>query len=333
MLPGPVFGFELVATSRRSRFYLVRAFYAAILFLIFWGIHAAWTSGTGGELPSGMVKWFAVSTFCGVTVGQEVLVLLLTPALVAAVIADERQRKTLHYLMASRLSSSEIVLGKLLVRMLYMIVLLGVSLPVLSLLVLMGGIDPKLVLVTCGATFSTAWFLASLSIWVSTLARRVRDAFFITYGLECLWFFSPLLLQLIANRNWPAVSNAAHWCAEWAGASSPLQVGEDLLFGFVGTGGGQRISEMEVIAWMTGLQLIFGLFLAVLAAVQLRPVFRRMDGGSEARAGRGLRSILMSQGRWRLHRRPTLGDRPVLWKEFHTGGAGASPDWLPFCSR
>ena len=98
--------------------------------------------------------------------------LVLTPALVAGVIADEKQRKTLHYLLASRLTSPEIVLGKLLVRMLYVGVLLGVSLPVLSLLVLLGGVDPRLVLLACGATFSTGWFLASLSIWVSTIAQE-----------------------------------------------------------------------------------------------------------------------------------------------------------------
>ena len=164
--------------------------------------------------------------------------------------------------MASRLTSSEIVLGKLLVRMLYLMVLLGVSLPVLSLLVLMGGIDPKLVLLTCGATFSTAWFLASLSIWVSTIAHRVRDAFFIAYGLECLWLFSPLLLQLIANRNWPTVSNAAHWCAEWVGASSPVEVGRGLAVRLRSRIVRARLSEVEVIAWMMGLQLTFGLFLA-----------------------------------------------------------------------
>ena len=91
-----------------------------------------------------MVPWFAFSTFCAITIGQEILVLVLTPALVAGVIADEKQRKTLHYLMASQLSSAEIVLGKLLVRMLYVAVLLGVSLPILSLLVLLGGVDPRL---------------------------------------------------------------------------------------------------------------------------------------------------------------------------------------------
>ena len=124
--------------------------------------------------------------------------LALTPALVAGVIADEKQRKTLHYLMASPLTGSEIVLGKLLVRMLYVAVLLGVSVPVLSLLVLLGGIDPRLVLLACGATFSTAWFLAALSIWVSTIARRLREAFFIAYGLEGLWLFSPLILRTVS---------------------------------------------------------------------------------------------------------------------------------------
>ena len=71
-------------------------------------------------------------------------------SVVAGVIADEKQRKTLHYLMASRLTSFEIVLGKLLARMLYVAVLLGVSLPVLSLLVLFGGIDPRLVCCLAG---------------------------------------------------------------------------------------------------------------------------------------------------------------------------------------
>ena len=59
MLPGPVFNFELMATARRSRFYLIRAAYAAILFVILWGIHSAWTSETGGELASKLVSWFA----------------------------------------------------------------------------------------------------------------------------------------------------------------------------------------------------------------------------------------------------------------------------------
>jgi ABC-type transport system involved in multi-copper enzyme maturation permease subunit len=297
MLPGPVFNFEFLATARRSRFYLVRAFYAAIWFAILCGVHSAWTSETGGELPSHMVKWFPFSTFFGITVGQEILVLTLTPVLVAAVIADERQRKTLHYLMASRLTSSEIVLGKLLLRMLHLLVLIVVSLPVLSLLVLFGGIDPKLMVVACGGTFSTAWFLASLSIWVSTLARRVRDALFISYGLECLWLFSPLILKNLSHSGSPALANAAHWLAEWAGAISPIEVATSLIFGFLITRGGQRISELQVITSMIGLQVVFGFLLAALATAGLQPNFRRMDGVGVVCKRRGLRSLMVSRGR------------------------------------
>ena len=49
---------------------------------------------------------------------QLATILLLIPALFGGVIADEKQRKTMHYLMASRLSSSEIVLDKLAARLL-----------------------------------------------------------------------------------------------------------------------------------------------------------------------------------------------------------------------
>ena len=318
MLPGPVFNFELMATARRGRFFLVRSFYATILLVILWAVYSAWTTETGGELMSSQVKWFALSAFAGIAVGQEILTLALTPALVAGVIADEKQRKTLHYLLASRLTSPEIVLGKLFVRMLYLMILLGVSLPVLSLLVLMGGIDPRLVLLGCLATFSTGWFLAALSIWSSTIARRVRDAFVIAYGLEGLWLFSPILFRTLSIPNWPWFDRAVMWLNEWIGASNPVEVAL-AWFGML-RGGVSPLSDIEDISWMIGLQLAFGLVLATLAALQLRPIFRRQDGEGGPRALRRLRSMLTARGRWRLGRRPSLADRPMLWKELHTGG-------------
>ena len=51
--------------------------------------------------------------------------ILLIPALVAGIISDEYQRKTLHYLLASRLSSAEIVLGKLGARMVHVVAFVG----------------------------------------------------------------------------------------------------------------------------------------------------------------------------------------------------------------
>jgi ABC-type transport system involved in multi-copper enzyme maturation permease subunit len=321
MLPGPVFTFELLTTARRGRFYLVRATYAIILLSILWLIHSVWEAEAGGELASYLVNWFAFSAFCGVAIGQGVLVLVLTPTLVAGSIADEKRRKTLHYLLASRLTSAEIVVGKLLLRMLYVTVLPGVSLPVLSLLVLFGGIDPSLVVLACAGTFSTAWFLAALSTWVSTIARQPREALFVTYGLELMWLFAAPILRTVPTSGWPAVDGALFWLREWLGASSPIDVGWRLLFGFM-TGGRGRSLDVEAVLWMVRLQLAFGLVLTALSAWQLRPIFRRQAGQAEAEAGKGrLRSLLSFRWPRRFRRRPALADRPMLWKELHTGGS------------
>ena len=139
-------------------------------------------------------------------------------------------------------------------------------------------------ILACAATFSTAWFLAALSIWVSTIARRVRDAFFIAYGLEALWLFSPLVLRNVSLPAWPVLDQAAHWLAEWVGASSPVEVGRNMFYS-VALGRMTVSSELETIAWMMGLQMAFGLMLATAAALQLRPIFRRQDGGGGIRRG------------------------------------------------
>jgi ABC-type transport system involved in multi-copper enzyme maturation permease subunit len=314
MLPGPVFTFELMTTARRGRFYATRAFYATVLLLILWAVHSAWSSAyQEGELPVSSMQWFGLSGFGGIALGQEVLVLLLTPALVAGVVADEKRRKTLHYLLASRLTGPEIVLGKLMVRMLYVGVLLGVSFPVMSLLVLLGGIDPTLVLVGCAALFTTAWFLAALSIWVSTIARRPREALFVTYGLEALWLIVP---PLVRSRVWTGqlwVDETLQWLAEWIGASSPAYALWDALWSMAT---GVSNSWQQTLCWMIAMQAAFGAVLAILAAVQLRPIFKRQDGAI-ARP-RGLRALLAAS-RARSHR--PLRDRPMIWKELHTGGA------------
>jgi ABC-type transport system involved in multi-copper enzyme maturation permease subunit len=316
MLRGPVFNFELLSTARRARFYLVRSAYAALLLFVLWMIHATWVAETQGELASHLVKWFAFSAFCGIAIGQEVLVLALTPTLVAGSVADEKQRRTLHDLLSSRLTSVEIVIGKLMVRILYLAVLLAVSVPVMSLLVLLGGIDPRLVLLACGASISTAWFVAALSTLVSTIAPRPREALFAAFGLETLWLLTGPMLRSVTVPGWPAVENAAGWLAQWIGASSPAELARQWFYSFAG-GAAIGAPLLESACWMIGLQLAFGLVLALLAAWLLRPVFRHQEGAAAGAPSR------LHTARWLWHSRryPVPDDRPMLWKELCTGRA------------
>ena len=107
---------------------------------------------------------FALITFAWFMGVQLVQILILVPALFGGVIADEKQRKTMHYLMASRLSSGEIVLDKLAARLLQVGVFILLGMPVMSLLTLFGGVAWDYVVGAYAATFSITFFAAALAL-------------------------------------------------------------------------------------------------------------------------------------------------------------------------
>src|SRR2546427_357840 len=78
----------------------------------------------------------------------------------AGAIAEEKDRRTLDYLLASDLSNAEIVFGKLLSRLAYLALIMLTGLPFLSLLQLLGGVDPSLVVVGLVVTLMTMLSLA-----------------------------------------------------------------------------------------------------------------------------------------------------------------------------
>ena len=207
MLPGPVFNVELTTTARRARYYAIRFAYGMILLFFVIQMVGPWRGDggglwAGGKLTISEMAATGQSIFSALIVFQGVAVLVLTPALVAGAIADEKRRKTLQYLMVSRLSSAEVILGKLFARLLHVGVFLAIGLPVMSLISLFGGVEPAMVLVAYVVTLSMAVFLAALAILVSTFARRPRDATAQVYILELAWLFGPwTIAQLLVMRG------------------------------------------------------------------------------------------------------------------------------------
>ncbi len=130
---------------------------------------------------------FAEEMFTTFAVVQLITILVLIPALFGGAIADEKQRKTLHYLMASQLSSFEIVVDKVLGRAPHVAVFLAVGLPVVCLLGLFGGVAPESVAIAYVGTFSTASMAVAMTVLLSTLARKVRQAVLVAYILLLAW--------------------------------------------------------------------------------------------------------------------------------------------------
>jgi ABC-type Na+ efflux pump permease subunit len=323
MLPGPVFNVELLTTARRARYFAVRALYGLILLYILWQSYTSyfwWQARTRTEFSIHELSQFASGTFSAIAVAQLVAVLVLTPTMVAGTIADEKQRETLHYLLCSRLSSGEIVLGKLAARLIHVAVFLAIGIPVVSLIGLFGGVDPEWVVSAYGGTFSTAFLLAGLSMWISTVSRRVRDAIIAVYLIEAAGLAIPPLLETL-RWNAPLLYGWIRPINEWLLATNPFYT---LLIAALGPRGPGARSFFDIFAFMVCLHCAIGLLFIGLAVWRLRPIFR-VQGGGETPTGNW---IVRARRRWRARRRTDCGDDPMFWKERYFVRSAGLVRWL-----
>src|SRR5262249_45453799 len=125
---------------------------------------------------------------------------------VAPAIASERDRKSLDSLLTTRFSSAEIVLGTMAAGLLRAPDGLAATLPVVGLMVFLGGVDPGLVLL-CGAGLApTALAVAAISVVASVGARTRSRAVPVAGGLVFAWLVLPaafLILRMLLRPGGP----------------------------------------------------------------------------------------------------------------------------------
>jgi len=320
MILGPVFRAELVRTARRTRYYFMRMFYGLALLLLIWSRYGHLLAmqqpfrGTNQmrQLLLSELAVFAIQTFLLFLTVQLLTLLVLIPALFGGVITDEKERKTIHYLMASRLSSGEIVLDKVLARMLHVSVFVLLGLPILCSLSLFGGIPWQYIAGGYVATLSTVFFAASLSTLVSTLARRVRQGVLISYLLVFIWLVVPSILDPICQILYPRFHVWFSPINAWFQASSPLVLWVGNAYWAAGISSARAMALFEAFLWLVGLQTTAGLLFLLVAMQQLRPAFRRQETGN-----RRVTWFVRTPRRTRWLRRPECGSDAMLWKECH----------------
>ena len=81
--------------------------------------------------------------FAVLTILQMALVLFITPSLTAGAISSEREKQTLNILLTTTQSSTQIVVGKLLSSVAFLVLMLVAGLPLYSLVFLFGGVSPS----------------------------------------------------------------------------------------------------------------------------------------------------------------------------------------------
>jgi ABC-type transport system involved in multi-copper enzyme maturation permease subunit len=324
---GPVLFYDLVRIGRRTRYILLRSLYAVFLLALLSWIYLIWAvRSEGGTIRASEMAQFAESFFYTFMVVQFLAVALLTPAYTAGAIADEKNRRTLEFLLATDLRNREIVLSKLVSRLANLLLIVLTGLPILSFLQLVGGVDPGLVLAGFAATGLTMVSLAGLSIFCSVLAKKPRDAIIVTYLAATAYLILSLAGWGIV-RSLPGLANfpsTATWISpvtvkdlvELFGAGNIL-VAVIQLFG----GGGTGTRPDQLLPKLLRDYLIFHGLVAFLfsawAVVRLRAVAMKQTYGKAQR------------GSWMafLGIRPRVGNEPILWKEIFVE-SGARLNWF-----
>ncbi|WP_432359671.1 ABC transporter permease [Sporosarcina sp. UB5] len=110
------------------------------------------------------------------------LVLFTAPGLTAGSISSEREKQTLPILLTTSQTSFQIISGKMLSSVAFLLLLIIAGLPVYSLVFLFGGISPGDFIKIFLFLFVTLLAIGSIGVMFSTLIRRTIVSMIATYG-------------------------------------------------------------------------------------------------------------------------------------------------------
>ena len=200
-LTGPIFDKELRVSSRRKRNYTLRLIYI-ILLTIF--VALVWLSVVKSQGSSAYQK--SRMALAGKTIITTLVMFQFITTQVIAVImlstsiSDEIYHRTLGLLMTTPISSFQIVMGKLFSKLLQLILLLAISLPLLAIVRIFGGVPWNYVLSSLCITLTAVIFAGSLSLYFSINNRRAYVVIIKTVvTLGVLFFFIPTISTVLLS--------------------------------------------------------------------------------------------------------------------------------------
>lgn len=323
---GPVFLYEGIRLGRRKTTFVLRGVYVGfmmgLLGLMYLSWHESISYRSGNNFGRTTVRpnelaEFATQFFITFELFQFFIVILLTPAYVAGCIADEKERKTLEFLLATDLRNHEILFGKLAARVAGILMYILAGLPILGFLQLFGGIDPELLLIATLVTAVTVIGLSALGIYFSTMQARPRDAIGLTYMTAAGYIVASFIMSSILAGlslsgtggtllGFPLAELPLMELAEWLSAGNP---GFGVFMIFAGPGGrGPNLNALPDYLFR------FLVFWAVASVLLLLLSAIRLRAAALAVPQRATRHPARQPAR----SRPIVGEDAMFWKEVFT---------------
>ncbi|TMQ34413.1 MAG: ABC transporter permease [Planctomycetota bacterium] len=232
---GPIFVREWLTVPRQPRHYVMRAAYLGLLWVL--GL-TAWQYTIGWERTAtlGETARFGMLLFQVLTYYVQLPLLIFFAALSAAsAVAREKDRRTFVLLLMTDLHNYEIVLGKLLGSLMQIGLLLAALVPVLAMLVLLGGVDPEQVVQAAVILAATGLAAGSLGCLMALWREKTFQALALTalclilylclvQGLTKLPAMVEWLTGHEASGQWLAVESWQRWLNPFLAMQSVLEI-------------------------------------------------------------------------------------------------------------
>jgi len=207
LLPAnPILVRVVYGASRRQRHLWLRLAYLGLLLIVVMSsLVNAFVGGQSASLAE-LAKG-ASQTFKYASITQLLLMCFLAPIFTASAITQERDAQTFNILLSTPLSSGQIVLGSLMSRLYFVIMLLLAGLPIFLITMVYGGVTSRQIISSFLLAGATAILTGALAIFVAMVGVGTRKTIFSFYLLIALY------LLAVGMLGW--------WKGTWVEASPP----------------------------------------------------------------------------------------------------------------
>ncbi|HCO95672.1 MAG TPA: hypothetical protein DIU00_17290 [Phycisphaerales bacterium] len=190
-LTGPIFDKELRVSSRRKRNYFLRVAYIWLL-TAFIGLAWIFMAKQGGSASKvyQISRMSETGKYVTITIVwfQFIAIQLAAIVMLSTAISDEIYHRTLGLLMTTPISSLQIVIGKLFSKLLQLVLLLAISMPLLSVVRVLGGVSWDYVVSSLCVTLTATIFAGSVSLAFS-ITSRYSHSVIVRTALICFLFY------------------------------------------------------------------------------------------------------------------------------------------------
>ncbi|MCH8966185.1 MAG: ABC transporter permease subunit [Planctomycetes bacterium] len=330
LLPAnPILVRVVQGASRRPRHLWLRGIYLGALFLVIVASLTIFLSGRSASLTE-LAKG-ASQTFMWASMVQLAMMCLLAPVFTAAAITQERDAQTFSILLSTPLTNAQIVLGSLISRLYFVILLLLAGLPIFLMTMVYGGVTQTQVFQSFALSGSTAVLTGTLAIFIAMIGVGTRRTIFSFYLAIALYLLALYVLGLW-NRTWVEVSpaNIAGTKMSWLAPLHPF-LALDVAFNRVHAPAYNQLTGYSSISrWAlsqpSSAYVVWTSMLAVLLTVVSVVFVRRGAKTGEATLINTLLSRLPGTRLGAVTRPPRhVWANPVAWRE---AKARVSEGWL-----